>query len=137
MGKFFKFARVASLVAALLAPALSATAQFSYTTKNGGITITGYSGPGGNVAIPSAINGLPVTAIADGAFQNQSNLNVLTIPNSVTNIGSRAFAGCIWLFGVIMPTNFPSIGDYAFWECFQLTGLTIPSGVTNIGTATG
>jgi hypothetical protein len=41
-------------------------AQFNYTTNNGTITITGYTGPGGDVTIPSATNGLPVTSIGSG-----------------------------------------------------------------------
>ena len=39
--------------------------EFNYTTNNGTITITGYTGPGGAVTIPSTINGLPVTSIGD------------------------------------------------------------------------
>lgn len=37
-------------------------AQFTFTTNNGAITITGYTGPGGAVVIPSSTNGsqLPV-----------------------------------------------------------------------------
>jgi len=38
-------------------------AQFDYTTNNGAITITGYTGPGGAVVIPGTINGLSVTRI--------------------------------------------------------------------------
>ena len=40
-------------------------AQFTYTTNNGTITITGYTGSGGAVTIPGTINGLPVTSIGD------------------------------------------------------------------------
>ncbi len=43
-------------------------AQFNYTTNNGTITITKYTGSGGDVTIPDTINGLPVTSIGDGAF---------------------------------------------------------------------
>lgn len=35
-------------------------AQFDYETNNGTITITKYTGPGGNVIIPETINGLSV-----------------------------------------------------------------------------
>jgi hypothetical protein len=38
--------------------------DYAYTTNNGTITITKYIGPGGDVTIPSRINGLPVTSIA-------------------------------------------------------------------------
>jgi hypothetical protein len=46
-----------------LPPAIQA--QFTYTTDNGTITITRYTGPGGAVAIPGAINGLPVTPASE------------------------------------------------------------------------
>jgi hypothetical protein len=42
--------------------------QFTYTTNNGTITITGYIGPGGDVTIPDTINCLAVASIGDRAF---------------------------------------------------------------------
>ncbi|MGO8674946.1 MAG: hypothetical protein ACLQVX_03625 [Limisphaerales bacterium] len=54
----------ASLVLPLLValPAM-AQGQFNYAATNGAITITQYTGPGGVVTLPGAINGLPVTSI--------------------------------------------------------------------------
>jgi len=126
-----RFKMLALLLAAVL-PAV-AQAQFTYTTANGAITITGYTGPGGNVTVPGAINGLPVTAIGDWAFSNQINFTIVSVPGSVTNLGVGAFSGCSSMYGIFMPTYLPNIGDYAFYQCAQLTGLTIPPGVTNIG----
>ena len=77
----------------LAAPAV-VQAQFNYTTNNGTITITGYTGPGGAVAIPATINGLPVTRIGDYAFYNKSSLTSVTIGNGVTSIGDHAFFYC-------------------------------------------
>jgi hypothetical protein len=69
---------------ALLAWAMSpmAEAQLSYMTNDGTIVITGYSG-GGAVSIPTNINGLTVTVIADNAFSGSSVTSVCisTIPN--------------------------------------------------------
>src|SRR5258708_15303861 len=67
-------------------------AQFNYTTNNGTITITGYTGPGGAVVIPETINGLPVTRIGDYAFYLKTSLTNLTIRNSVTSVGYGAFS---------------------------------------------
>jgi hypothetical protein len=41
---------------------------FTFTTNNGVITITGYTGSNGLVSIPSIINGFPVTSIGFQAF---------------------------------------------------------------------
>src|SRR5215471_8602121 len=60
--------------------------DFTYTNTNGTITITGYIGPGGNVAIPANIGGLPVTAIGGVTFMGNTNLTAITIPDTVTNI---------------------------------------------------
>jgi len=43
----------------LLALPAAVQAQFTFTTNNGTITITGYTGPGGDVTIPSWTNGYP------------------------------------------------------------------------------
>src|SRR5688572_11703748 len=70
-----------------------AQAQFDYTI-DGTITITGYTGPGGAVAIPDTINGTPVTAIGNSAFYGETGVTSVTIPNSVTSIREWAFAFC-------------------------------------------
>jgi hypothetical protein len=68
-------------LAALLLLALPAVvqAQFSYTIDNGTVTITGYYGAGGAVAIPSRINGWPVTTIGDFAFYYCTSITAITV----------------------------------------------------------
>src|SRR5262245_20999779 len=69
-------------------------AQFNYTINTDlTITITGYTGPGGAVTVPGTIQGLPVTRIADSAFQF-SGLKSITIPNSVISMGDFEFSYC-------------------------------------------
>src|SRR6266478_103185 len=70
----------------LILPA-AVQAQFTYTTNNSTITITGYTGPGGAVTIPSMTNGLPVTSIGDLAFHFSTNVTSITIGTNVTSIG--------------------------------------------------
>jgi hypothetical protein len=55
------------LLCAAMLPAV-VQAQFTFTTNNSKITITGYTGSGGAVVIPSTMNGLPGTRIGYGAF---------------------------------------------------------------------
>lgn len=106
--------------------------DYTYTTNNGTITITGYTGPGGAVTIPSEINGLPVTRIGDSTFQRCTSLTSVTIPDTVTIIGEWAFGSCTGLTNVMIANSVTSIGECAFWSCTNLTCVTIPDSVTSI-----
>lgn len=54
-----------------------------------------------NIRIPELIDGYTVKVIADGAFQNKPVQSV-TIPKTVTSIGSNVFAGCSELNQIII-----------------------------------
>src|SRR5688572_27751334 len=75
-------------------------AQFDYTEDNGAITIIGYTGPGGALAIPATIDGYTVTSIGWYAFYGNTSLTSVTIPNSVTSIGHEAFSSCTSLTNI-------------------------------------
>ena len=61
------------------------------------------------------------------------SLTSLVIPDSVTNIGDKAFAGCRSLSDIVIPDRITSIGDEAFCYCTSLTDIVIPDSVTSIG----
>jgi hypothetical protein len=108
-------------------------AQYNYTTTNGTVTVTRYTGSGGAVTIPSTINGLPVTSIGDTAFYRCTGLTSVWIPISVTSIPYAMFAYCSSLAGVTIPPSVASIGDYAFLACTSLADVAIPASVMSIG----
>ena len=58
--------RLLSLVLLLLMLPAVVQARFNFTTNNGTITITKYTGTGGDVTIPDTTNGLPFTSVAYG-----------------------------------------------------------------------
>lgn len=88
----------------LLAFPVVVQSQFTFTTNNGAITITGYTGSGGAVTIPSSINGLPVTNIDGRAFY-QSHLTSITIPRSLAEIDVR------WFYMLDALTNITILGN--------------------------
>lgn len=102
-----------------------------------GCVITGYTGkPDAVLSIPEAINGVPVVAIGDYAFQDCYELTgSVVLPDTVTRVGNGAFFGCSALDGtLVIPGSVTSIGDFAFFECLSLTGgLTLPASVDSVG----
>ena len=95
----------------LALPTVMQAEDYTYTTNNGTITITHYTGADGTVVIPDTINGLPVTSIGRHAFSSELKGNgvTMTIPNTK-------------LTCVIIPEGIRSIGDKAFYSCVGLLG---------------
>ena len=75
-----------------------------------------------------------IVGIADGAFNDCSNLKTVTIPASVTYIGDFAFNDCENLETVTFngTSKLETIGTEAF-AVTGLTEITIPASVTSIG----
>lgn len=122
----------------MLAWMCAAQAQYTYTTNSADtntVTITGYTGPGISLNIPSNINDKTVTCIGDSAFSENANLTSVTIPETVTSMEQRAFYGCSNLVGIFIPDNVTNIGRSTFEGCASLTNIAIPAGVATIGTS--
>src|ERR1035437_10256556 len=88
--------RLLPLLLLLMLPAV-VQAQFTFTTNNGAISITGYTGSGGAVVNPDTTNGYPVTSIGNYAFNWYDFLTSITIGTNVTSIGNYAFDYCYHL----------------------------------------
>lgn len=81
--------------------------------------------------INSVVIGSGVTSIGSNAF-NQENISSVSIPDTVTRIGSYAFYYCQNLTSVTLPDSVTEIGAKAFSQCEALTSINIPAGVTQI-----
>ena len=90
----------------------------------------------GDIAIPSTVQNeditYSVTTIGEEAFY-AGYITSVTIPNSVTSIGSKAFSSCIDLTSVAIGDGVKKIGSSAFEDCSSLTSVIIPESVTSIG----
>lgn len=73
--------------------------------------------------------------IDNDAFYDCTNMESVTLPNSVTEIGEEAFYNCPSLRTINWGTGLKKIGDFAFCNDNDalLSSLTIPDGVEEIG----
>ncbi len=84
-------------------------------------------------AIPSEVNGVPVTVIASNAFLGKTNLTEVYIPEGITEIEEMAFSNCSGLTSMTLPASVRTIGKSAFNNCSGLTELSIQGDVECIG----
>ncbi|MCD7728862.1 MAG: leucine-rich repeat domain-containing protein [Clostridia bacterium] len=73
--------------------------------------------------IPTTLKTVTITGgkIFYGAFYNCGTLTKVTLPDSVTSIGSYAFYGCSLLESITIPNNVSKISGSAFYNCTALT----------------
>lgn len=113
---------------------LSPSPESDFTFKDG--QITKYTGPGGAVVIPSTINGQAVTSLGSSSFYSCKTLTSVVIPEGVTTLTGGSFGGafafCTALSSVTLPDSVSEIGTAAFYGCTSLTSLTLPAGLTSL-----
>lgn len=72
-----------------------------------------------------------VTSVADCLFNNCSNLNQITLPDSITKIGKYAFHGT-GVRSFKAPRNLEEIGERAFEGCGSLQNIFLNDGLVRI-----
>lgn len=78
-----------------------------------------------NITLPNNLT------ILKSAFYECGLINI-AFPNSLTEIGYKAFQNCTSLTDVIISNSVTTIGEYAFKSCTSLTNITISNSVTTI-----
>lgn len=109
-------------------PVMEADAAYSVDFKMNGNTLVKYRGPDKNVTIPDTVE-----VIGRGAFEDNTNVELVVVPASVKRIDPYAFWGCENLDTVVLGKGLTEVGDYAFAGCKGLKQMTIPANITSIG----
>ncbi len=99
--------------------------SYDYINHGDHIEITGCTGA--QLYFPSEIDGLPVTALAEGGYNedkfripaglNQDQTYVVSIPEGITTIPDGWFVDSSRLTTIILPESLTSIGDGVFAGC--------------------
>ncbi len=71
-------------------------------------------------------------AEGDGTFAGWKNLEKVTIPDSVTNIGYSSFSSCVSLTSITIPDSVTKISNSAFSGCSALTEIKLSKNLTSI-----
>ena len=121
-------AKIETLEQALKPTVGNVATDFRYTVTDGKITLESYIGTGTSVTIPTEIDGCPVVAIGDRAFENNLKLTEILIPEGVQSIGWFAFSGCIALKTVTLPKSLSVVQYGAFQNCPTAMTVTCPEG---------
>lgn len=99
---------------------------------NGG-TIVAYNGTDTELVIPDTIDGVTVTEIGASAFQGNTMITSVTIPDTVKTIGKQAFYNCSGIKTLKLSENLTQCYSNAFANCTSLTEVTIPGSLKKTG----
>ncbi len=83
---------------------------------DGTVTITGYNGFLADIAVPSTLDGKPVTAIGYRAFADTIRLVYVVIPSTIVRIEDEAFADCYNLLKMYFMGDCPVLGNNIFLD---------------------
>ena len=112
-----------------------------------------------SIIIPAFLDGLPVTSVSTGAFAGKKNLKSITLPDSITSVGTNAFYNTgfyndasNWVNGVLylgkclikadsnrvsgvftVRNGTKCVAGEAFLDCVKLTKIILPDGIVTIG----
>ena len=105
---------------------------WKYIIDEGKLILSSYLGDETEVVLPTEIDGQPVSAMGDIAFNGNEKVEKVTIPDNYQHIGRLAFSGCSNLTDVVLPNGLQEICDSTFSNCEKLKNINLPDSLTCI-----
>ncbi len=97
--------------------------DFDYTCSANSAAITGWKGTSDTIVIPETLDGLPVTAIETGAFQNTTAETVI-LPRTLETLAEGAFENAAF-HTLVLFDSIETLSDSSFANCHGLRTLYI------------
>ena len=98
-----------------------------FDVENG--VLVKYLGSDIDLSIP---DNLGIKEIGDNAFEGNSQISEVIIPDGIEKIGNGTFFNCSNLEKIRIPDSVKYIGNYAFKCCSRLESISLPYGITAI-----
>lgn len=143
-----KLAGIISVAVMLLMIPVNAAAEDVRETSLAGISYKYTENPDGTVTVvsayvptviteitlPSQLDGKEVSEIGSGAYRGNLYIEKITLPPNIKSVGTGAFMSCSTLQTVVMEAPLTRIPDECFFACSKLRNINIPDTVQSIGT---
>ena len=104
---------------------------YTFVIKEGKGYLFAYDGTEKNLTLPESFTKSGVVYntynLHSSAFINNTEIESVVVPGTVTEIGSSAFEGCSALKSVIIGEGTKIIGDSAFSSCSAIETLSLPN----------
>ena len=103
--------------------------EYVYLRTAQGIEILQYIGQAAVLEMPDTLDGVPITSIGAGAFQQAHSLRAVTLSAGITKLSDWAFSDLHRLEQVMPGENMTDLGENAFSGCVSLREIYLPQGV--------
>ena len=105
------------------------------------VSVISYEGADTEVTVPAQVEGLPVTEVAGGCFQQSvlgsghtvPKLEKVVLPEGITQMGDNVFHNCRYLKEVVLPSSLEKLGECAFSGCSVLAEISLPENLRVLG----
>ena len=95
------------------------------------LALISYSGTDSQIEVPEKIDGCTVTAIANNAFKDNTQLKSIKLPDTINDIGTSAFQNT-GLVSFDVPKNVTTINRNTFADCINLEKINLSDNISYI-----
>ena len=110
--------------------------EYVYLRTEQGIEILEYIGQASVLEMPDELDGVPITSVGAGAFQQAYSLRAVTLSANISTLEDWAFADLYRLEQVMLGEKLTDIGENTFSGCVALREIYLPQGIEQLPQST-